>query len=181
MPNTYDLPTDPSECEGGIVSPGLPCATHNVGIQIIDAQVYRISQEMTKNQSSRVTAFSPDDKERIDSFYDDLLAIIERVGNSISDFHGLIFWPLTDIVSVQMPVENEHVNAALAYLLNADFNMRISQSARLNDGLLASDKQDLVDAVNKSKTMVDEFYTTFNPMDMPQSNPRQPVVSPTGT
>lgn len=179
MPNTYDLPTDPAECEGGIVSPGLPCATHNVGCQIIDSHIYRITQEMTKNQSSRVTAFSPDDKERIDSFYEDLLAIIERVGNSISDFHGLIFWPLTDIAGIQLPVENENVNAALAYLLNADFNMRISQSARLNDGILESDKKDLVDAVEKSRTMIDQFYTSFNPMDMPQSNPREAVVNPT--
>lgn len=178
MPNTYDLPTDPNDCEGGIISPGLPCATHNVGVQIVDAQIFRITQELTKNQSSRVTAFSPDDKERIDSYYAELFQVIDRVGDSIMDFHGLIFWPLTDIRDVQASVENETVNAALAYLLNADFNLRISQSARLNDGFLESDKKDLVEAVVKSKTMIDQFVVSSNPMDMPQSNPRRSVVQP---
>jgi len=178
MPNTYDLPTDPTECEGTIVAPGLPCATHNIACQIIDSRIFRITQELTKNQSSRVTAFSADDKERIDAYYEDLLRVVDEVAGTIMDFHGLIFWPLADIQAIQVPVENETVNAALSYLLNADYNLRISQSARLNDGLLSSDKTDLVDAVNKSKLMIDQFFTASNPLDQPQSNPRQPVVTP---
>ena len=108
----------------------------------------------------------------------DLLRVIDEVAGTIMDFHGLIFWPLADIQAIQVPVENETVNAALSYLLNADYNLRISQSARLNDGLLSSDKTDLVDAVNKSKLMIDQFFTASNPLDQPQSNPRQPVVTP---
>jgi hypothetical protein len=54
----------------------------------------------------------------------------------------------------------------------------VSQSARLNDGLLPTDKQDLVDAVNKSQGLIDSFMAR-NPLDMPQSNPREPVAMPT--
>ena len=179
MPNTLDLPTNPEDCQGRIVSPDLPCATHNVAVQIIDARIYRITQELTKNQSSRVTGFSADDKERIDAYFADLLRVISEVGDTIMDFHGLLFWPLADIQGVQVPVENETVNACLSYLLNGDYNLRVSQSSRLNDGLLQTDKKDLVDAVNKAKLLVDQFFDNANPLDQPQSNPRQPVVSPT--
>lgn len=178
MPNTYTLPTDPSECEGTIVSPGLPCATFNLAVQILDGKIFRITQELTKNQSSRVTAFSDDDKLRIDAYYDELLRVVDEVGDTISDFHGLIQWPLSDLQGVQAPVENEIVNAALGYLWSADYNLRISQSARINDGLMINDKNDFVNAVNKSKQQIDGFFDSSNPMDMPQSNPRKPVISP---
>lgn len=180
MPNTYTLPTDPSECAGGIVSPDAPCATFNVAVQIIDSKIYRITQELTKNVSSRVTAFSADDVERISSYYDELLRVIGEVGGSISDVHGLIQWPLASLTEIQVPVENEAANAALAYLWTGDYNLRVSQSSRINDGLLATDKKDLEDLVNKSRQQIDGFVASSNPMDMPQSNPRQPVISPAG-
>ena len=178
MANTYSLPTDPAECEGAIVAPGMPCATFNVGIMGIDSRIFRMTQEMTKNISSRVTGFSEDDKQRIDSYYEELVTFVGLVGNSISDFHGLIQWPLSDIREVQTPVENETVNAALSYLWGADYNLRISQSARLNDGILETDQKDLLDAIAKSKALIDAFYTSYNPMDLPQSAPRANVVQP---
>ena len=178
MPNTYDLPTNPEECQGQIISPDLPCATHNVCVQAIDNRIFRITQELTKNQSSRVTAFSNDDVTRINSYYDDLLRLVDIAGDSIADFHGLLFWPLSDLQSIQAPVENETVNTALSYLLNTDYNLRISQSARLNDGLLPQDKTDLVDAVNKSKSIIDDFVANSNPLDQPQSSPRENVSKP---
>ena len=181
MPNTYDLPTDPDNCPSGVVSPSMPCATHNVAVTVIDSYIFRITQEMTKNVSARVTGFSADDKTRMDAFYNELLAKIDELGDTIMDFHGLIFWPLSDLASVQVPVENETINGSLSYLLNADYNLRVSQSARLNDGLLATDKKDLVDAIEKSKLLVDNFYERSNPLDMPQSNPRAPVVTPSGS
>ena len=178
MPNTYTLPTDPADCQGAIVAPGMPCATFNVCIMGIDARIFRMTQEMTKNVSSRVTGFSADDKARIDAAYAELVEFADLAGGSIMDFHGLVQWPLSDISSVQAPVENETVNAALSYLWGADYNLRISQSARLNDGILETDLNDLQVAITKSKALVDAFYGSFNPMDMPQSNPRQAVVSP---
>lgn len=181
MAYTGDLPTNPEDCVQGIVSPDIPCATHNVGVQVIDSLIFRFTQEMTKNQSSRVVAFSEDDKARIDSYYDELRAKINECGDSIMDFHGLVYWRLTDLIGIQLPVENETINASLSYLLNADYNLRVSQSSRLNDGLLVADKKDLVDAVNKSQALINSFYDRANPMDMPQSNPRHPVSIPTST
>jgi len=174
-----ELPTE--GCEGtAVVAPGVPCATHNLVVKELDARIWRITQELTKNVSARVTAMSAADKARIDSYYAALLAYAATAGNSMLDFHWLIDMELTDILGIQMPVENEAINAALRYLMGADLNLRISQSARINDGLLEQDYQDFVDAVLKSKAVLDEaFLSEFNPLDMPQSNPRQEVVNPT--
>lgn len=167
-------------CEGNaIVAPGVPCETHNLCVLGIDTRVWRITQEMHKNISARVTAMSVDDKARIDSYYEALLAYVELSSSDMQDFHWLASFSLTNLVDIQLPVENESINAALQYLLGADLNLRISQSARLNDGLLAQDKNDFVNAVNKSKVILDAAYDNFNPLDMPQSNPRREVAQPT--
>ena len=50
----------------------------------------------------------------------------------------------------------------------------------LNDSLLAPDKKDLVDAIVKSKSLVDTAYANSNPLDQPQSNPRRDVATPSG-
>lgn len=173
-----ELPTE--GCEGNvIVAPGIPCATNNLCVLGIDERVWRITQEMTKNVSARVTAMSADDKARIDQYYDALSDYTSLAGDTIMDFHYLAEFTLTDLMGIQLPVENEAINAALQYLLGADMNLRMSQSARLNDGLLAQDKNDFLNAVDKSKAMVDSAYSNYNPVDMPQSNPRRAVVNPT--
>ncbi len=177
MTNTWDLPTE--GCESQIIAPDVPCATHNVCVLGIDNRIYRIVQELIKNQSSRVTAMSQDDKTRIDQFYDELLEYINVTGDSLSDFHYLIQLALTDLLEIVINTENETVNSALHYLVGADINLRVCQSTRLNDGLLAQDKNDLVNAINKSKSVIDGMFQAFNPIDMPQSNPRVPVVQPT--
>ena len=179
MANTYDLRTE--DCEPGVVAPEIPCETHNVAVKAVDALIYRIAQEMTRNQSSRVTAFSQDDIERIDQYYDKLLALIDAAGGSIADFHYLVVFPLAPMISTLPPVENDVVNSALGYLLGADMNLRISQSSRLNDGLLSQDSKDLVDAINKSRTLLSDIGNAFNPTDMPQSSPSQEVHLPTSS
>ena len=173
------LPTTPENCGQVIVAPDVPCATFNVGVQIIDNRIYRITQELGRNVSSRVTAFTANDLERIEAYFVDLVDVIENIGASISDFHGLIQWPLTNLAAVQLPVENEAVNSCLSYLLAADFNLRISASARINDGLIEHDKTDLLDAIAKAQSMINRFATVSNPLDQPQSNPREPVATPT--
>ena len=174
---------DPLKTEGctgnAVEAPGIPCETHNLCVLGIDERIWRITQEMTKNVSGRVTAMSPMDKERIDSYYVALLAYINTAGDDMQDFHYLARFSLTDLMAIQMPVENEAINAALQYLLAADMNLRASQSGRLNDGLLETEKQDLINAINKSKTLIDDAYQNNNPMDMPQSNPRRDIVTPT--
>jgi len=174
---------DPLKTEGcsgvSIDAPGIPCETHNLCVLGIDERIWRITQEMTKNVSGRVTAMSAMDNDRIDSYYAALLDYIERAGENMQDFHYLARFTLTDLMGIQMPVENEAINAALQYLMAADMNLRASQSGRLNDGLLSPEKDDLVNAVNKSKSMIDAAYSDHNPMDMPQSNPRRDIVTPT--
>ena len=177
MANTMDLPTE--DCTTRVVAPEVPCATHNVAVLNIDNQIYRIAQELTRNQTSRVTAFSADDLQRIDSYYAKLLSLINLCADTLMDYHWLVEWKLAPMISTLPPVENDVINSALAYLLGADMNLRVSQSARLNDGLLVQDKQDLVDAVNKSKSLIDAMATSFNPDDKPQSSPSQDVVHPT--
>ncbi len=176
---------DPLKTEGcsGVVveAPGIPCETHNLCVLGIDERIWRITQELTKNVSARVTAMSDDDKARVDSYYAALLDYTDLAGDSMMDFAYLARFTLTDLMGIQLPVENEAINAALQYLLGADMNLRASQSGRLNDGLLAQDKNDLVNAINKSKAMIDNAFTGHNPMDMPQSNPRRDVVTPTRT
>ena len=177
MANSFGLPTE--GCENRIVAPEVPCATHNICVWNIDSRISRILQELTRNVSSRVVGFTADDKARIDSYYVELLDFINTSTANILDLHYLVEFKLVDISLIATQVENEAVNSALAYLLGADINLRISQSTRMNDSLLESDKTDLVDAINKSKAVIDSFYTNHNPMDMPQSNPTEDVVMPT--
>jgi len=173
---------DPLKTEGcsetEIEAPGIPCETHNICVWGVDERIWRMTQEMVKNVSARVYGLSADDKERMDSYYAELLAFVELCSASIMDFHYLARFPLTNLVGIQIPVENEAINSALHYLLAADMNLRASPSGRLNDGILAPDKKDLVDAINKSKAFIDQAYDDFNPMDQPQSNPRRDVATP---
>ena len=177
MANTWDLPSE--GCTNAVVAPEVPCATHNLCILGIDNRIYRIMQEMSRNVSSRATGILEDDKERFDSYYAELLSFIELAGTGMQDFHYLVQFKLTDVMEVVINTENEAVNSAMHYLIGADITARISQSTRINDGLIASDKKDITDAVVKSKSMIDSMFDNFNPMDMPQSNPRQPVTMPT--
>jgi len=173
---------DPLKTEGctesSIEAPGVPCETHNLCVWGIDERIWRMTQEMTKGVSARVSGLSPDDKERMDSYYEELVAYINLAADSFMDFHYLARFPLTNLVGIQIPVENEAINSALHYLLAADMNLRASPSGRINDGLLAPDKKDLIDAVAKSKSFVEQAYNDFNPLDQPQSNPRREVVTP---
>lgn len=179
MANTMDLPTE--GCETRVVAPEVPCATHNACVLNIDNLIYRIAQELTRNQTSRVTAFSVDDKERMDAYWVKLQNLVNHCADSIMDFHWLVEWRLAPMISTLPPVENDTINAALTYLLGADMNLRISQSTRLNDGLLPQDKKDFVDASTKAKELIDLMYETANPTDMPQSSPSQAIVHPTGS
>ena len=173
-----ELPTE--GCQGNsVLSPGVPCATYNVCVLGIDERIWRITQELRKNVSARVTAMSENDKKRIDSYYEMLIAYTELAAENMQDFHYQIEFALTDILAIQGPVENEAINSALQYLWGADVNLRQSQSARLNDGLLPQDKEDFLNAVKKSQSMVNNAFDNFNPLDMPQSNPRRAVVAPT--
>lgn len=177
MANTWDLPTE--DCTNQIVAPEVPCATHNLCVLGIDQRILRIVQELTRNQSSRITGISADDFERIESYYAELLDFIAKTANTIMDFHYLVQFKLTELVENVPRAENEALNSALQYLLGADINLRVSQSTRLNDGLLETDQKDLVDAINKSLEIIRSFNTAFNPLDQPQSNPQTSVIMPT--
>lgn len=177
MANTFDLPTE--GCTDRIVAPETPCATHNLVVWNVDSRVRRIIEELTRNVSSRIVGFTPDDKERIDAMFAELLRFINQSTTDILDLHYLAEFKLTDISLIAVTVENETVNSALAYLIGANINLRMSQSTRMNDSLLEFDKKDLIDAINKAKRLIDGFWENDNPMDLPQSNPSQPVQDPT--
>ncbi len=166
--------------ETEIEAPGIPCETHNICVWGVDERIWRMTQEMTKTVSARVSGITDDDKERWDSYYVELLEYIDVSTQTVMDFHYLARFPLTNLVGIQIPVENEAINSALHYLLAADMNLRASPSGRLNDSLLAPDKKDLVDAIVKSKSLVDTAYANSNPLDQPQSNPRRDVATPSG-
>ena len=177
MANVFDLPTE--NCEKDILAPEVPCATHNMCVANLDQRIYRIAQELTRQQSARVTGMTDADKARFDQYYDELIQFANSAGGNPQDFHWLIQLPLAEMIDVIPPVENETINAAVTYLLGADLNLRVSQSTRLNDGLLPQDLEDFVNAINKSKQMLDEgFASSFNPMDMPQSSPSAPIRTP---
>ncbi|MDJ0792468.1 MAG: hypothetical protein QNJ71_11280 [Acidimicrobiia bacterium] len=177
MANTFDLPTE--GCETQIVAPNMPCATHNLCVLGLDQRIYRMAQELTKQQSARVTGIMEKDKARFDQYYTELLGFANAAGNNPQDFHYLVEYSLAPMINELPPVENESINAVMGYLLGADLNLRVSQSTRLNDGLLPQDLEDFTDAVNKSKELLDTaFGSTLNPMDMPQSAPSQPVRTP---
>ena len=173
-----ELPTE--GCEGNaIVAPGVPCATHNLCVLGVDQRIYRMTIEMTQSVSGRVSGMSADDKQRIDSYYAELIDYANNAGATLMDFHYLADMALTDLISIQLPTDNDGINTACQYLLGADINLRVSASSRLNDGILATDLKDFTDAVNKSKDLLDHIYNNYNPMDYPQSNPSQPVATPT--
>ncbi len=177
MANTFDLPTE--DCEKVIVAPEVPCATHNMCVQNLDQRIYRIAQELTRQQSARATGMLDFDKARFDQYYTELLNFANAAGQNPQDFHWLILLPLAPMIDNLPPVENETINAAVTYLLGADLNLRVAQSTRLNDGLLPQDLEDFVNAVNKSKQMLDDgFSSNFNPMDMPQSSPSAGIRTP---
>ena len=164
--------------------PTPPTDTLNLGVQSIDARMFRIIHELTKNVSARVTAIDAPDKGRMDAYYGELLATIDNVGvagteSCTTDFHYLYRIPLTDIDAPILPVENEAINSAVMYLYGANINLRISQSTRRNDCLEQTDYDDLVAAVNKSKSWLDLFFADHTPLDMPQSHPQRDIVEPT--
>ena len=177
MANTFDLPTE--GCESQIVAPDVPCATHNLCVLGLDQRIYRLAQELNKQQSARITGLMDKDKARYDQYYDELLGFAATAGTDPQDFHWLVQYKLAPLIDELPPVENEAINTVLGYLLGADLNLRISQSTRLNDGLLPQDLEDFNDAVNKSKSLLDTaFGSALNPMDRPQSSPSQPVRTP---
>ena len=165
--------------------PEPPEYTLNIGVQQIDARMFRIVHELTKNISARVSAIDPQDKGRMDAMYQELLDSVTAVGvagdpSCTTDFHYLYALGLTNIVEPILPVENEAINSAVAYVYAANVGLRISQSTRRNDCLEATDAEDLVAAINKSKKWLDDFFASHTPMDMPQSHPQRDVVEPTG-
>ncbi len=173
-----ELPTE--GCEGNaIIAPGVPCATHNLCVLGIDQRVYRLTREMTQSVSSRVSGMSTDDKERIDAYFAELIDYTNLAGATLMDFHFLAEFSLTDLIGIQMPTDNDGINACAQYLLGADINLRQSASSRLNDGLLATDLNDFMTAVDKAKMLLDNIYANFNPMDYPQTNPSEVVATPT--
>jgi hypothetical protein len=161
------------------VHPEVPSCTHNVLVQSVDRRMHRIITELQRQVSGRVTALTADDKERIDQMYAWLLNHIEVGTASIMDFHYLTTFQLVPYEMHQPVVENSAVNSAVNYLVGANANIRISQSTRINDGMIDVDKKDLVDAINKSKTILDEEFALFNPLDLPQSSPSAAVATPT--
>lgn len=167
MANSSQLPTE--GCETKILAPETPCATRNLCVQQIDARIYRMVQELVAQTSGRVTGFTADDKTRIDQFYSNLLRFIEDVGNTVSDWKFFIEYKLEDIADVVINVQNETINSAVMYLVAADINLRSSQSTNINDGLLPTEKTDLVDAVNKSQTIVNSFFAENPYIDAPNS------------
>lgn len=177
MANTYDLPTE--GCQSAILAPDVPCATHNICVQAIDMMIYRTVQELTKSVSGRVTGLTQKDMDRIDTYYNRIIEYVDLVSQDMVDYKYLIQLKLTDIQVYAIQVENEAVNAAVQYLLASDIQIRICQSTRLNDGLLEPDKEDLLEGINKSKSVIDLYFGSNNPLDMPQSTPSKEVVLPT--
>lgn len=161
-----------------IINPTVPTETANMAVRNIDDAIFRVVMEQARMVSARVTSISDDDKVRLDSYYAWMLRVIETATDSMSDFHYLATMPLSDIQAAGALIENPAIMAAMHHLIGANVNMRISPSGRGNDSLTPQDKTDLVDAVTKSKTYIDDFYSNDNPLDLNQSAPRQPVVMP---
>ena len=179
MASTTDLPTE--GCESKIVAPDVPCATHNVLIQALDIQIYRMIQELTKSQSGRVTAMKPTDHARFMKYFEKIIDMVNAFGNDEGiDSHYLVELKLTDLNILVQRVENDEVNLAASYLLSAAITLRISQSSRLNDGMIAPDREDFLEALKKAQAVLDNSFQNFNPQDMPQSTPRDPVAIPSG-
>jgi len=161
-----------------IVAPTVPTNTANIAVRNIDIAMHRMMIEMTRIVSARATAFSADDVTKISKMYAWLDNTIDTASASISDFHYWAEMPLTNIAEAVIPTENTAIENAVLQLMGANVNMRISQSNRLNDGLTPADLADLKDAIAKSKTYVDNFVATDNPLDLSHSNPYVPVVEP---
>lgn len=128
--------------------------------------------------SARMTAITEDDKTRMDAHFAWILRVIETATASTSDFHYLATMPLRDLNEASGRIENPAMQTAMYQLIGADVNLRISPSGRGNDALTPQDKADLVQAVNKSKTYIDDFFAQDNPLDLNQSAPDQDVVAP---
>jgi len=161
-----------------VVAPEVPTNTHNLSVRNIDLALFRVTQEMTMMVSARATAITEDDKGKIDSYFAWLNNLVTTTTASVSDFHYNAVMPLSDIDSVVVQIENPAIQASVNQLLGANVNLRISQSNRLNDSLTPKDKDDLVHALAKAETYIDDFFTVDNPLDMNQSSPYAAVVAP---
>lgn len=180
MAAILDLPTE--GCESAIIAPDVPCATHNVLVQALDTIIARVVQELIKAQSGRVTAMKPTDYERYMSYFKKIKDITNAYGsNEGIDSHYLIQLKLQPLDILVQRTENDDINLAVNYLLSADITLRISQSSRLNDGMISHDKQDFLEAIKKAETVIDNAFQVGNPMDMPQSSPSTDVVIPSGS
>jgi len=168
----------PSVLGQTIVAPTVPTNTANIAVRNIDIAMHRMMIEMTRIVSARATAFSDDDIAKIGKMYAWLENTIDTASASISDFHYWAEMPLTDIRATVIPTENPAIENAVLQMMGANVNLRISQSNRLNDGLTPADLTDLKEAIAKSKTYVDTFVASDNPLDLSHSNPYVPVVEP---
>ena len=161
-----------------VISPVVPDKTSNGTVREIDEQIYRVAQEMTMMVSSRMTAITEDDKEKIDAYFVWLNRKLKTATTSITDFHFLAEMPLLNMTNITVGIENPAIQSAVQHLLLADVNLRTSQSNRLNDGLMPADKDDLSAAYAKAETYIVDFMGSDNPLDMSHSSPHEPVVVP---
>lgn len=178
MANITNLPTE--DCNTAIVAPDVPCATHNVLVQALDTLIYRTIEELIKAQSGRVTAMKPADHVRYMSYFSKIADTVNRYGNNEGiDSHYLVNLKLTDLELLVQRTENDDINLAASYLTSAAITLRISQSSRLNDGMISHDAEDFLEAIKKAEAVIDNAFKVNNPMDMPQSSPGTDVVIPT--
>ena len=163
--------------QGIIIAPEVPTNTHNLSVKYIDQVMFRIANEMVRSVSARATAISVDDAGKYTSYFKYLREVIETTSAEVTDFHYYAVMPLEDFTQILAVVENPAVNASVNQLVGSDVNLRISQSNRINDGLLPKDKEDLIAAILKAEKYLVAFQQS-NPLDMNHSSPYRDVVEP---
>jgi len=171
---------DGEQCDqaAGIIAPEVPCVVANADVDSLDEQIFRLMAELTRSESGRVSAIGDQDYGRIMSYFDRLAVKANEYAHFKGDGKVLIMWPLMDLSQSLVMTENSALNEANKALLQADYSLRVSESARMNDGLLSHDHADFMDLIAKARRQVESFYTGSNPTDYPQSSPRTEIVEP---
>jgi hypothetical protein len=160
--------------------PQTPKSTYNTDVWSIVRRLNRVIVEVTKSQSSSVSATLPFDVARVKSYTASIKAFVDWV----------VAQPLLDLPETgpqEMPLpaspvipdmENESAHDIVNLLEIARDEVANSQSARLSTNLLKFDYDRLVAILEKINKFVDTYIGVAEPLDLPESSPMFAVTGP---
>src|SRR5512135_239768 len=154
--------------------------TYNTDIYGLVRRINRFIIEIVKAQSSNVSVTQPFDTARAMSYLNAVTSYQSWITSE-----PLLDLPETAPQSVTLPadpdlplIENESLYDLAMMLTLARDELKNSQSSRLATNLMKSDNDRLTAIMTKCKNFVNNYISTVDSLDLPESSPMDPVSGP---